>query len=80
MVALRESQRLTSQAGRILALLTSGPASNRMLAMISLKYTSRVSDLRRAGHNIVVTHRDYDTGDTTYELVPPAAGAAGQEK
>lgn len=68
----RESQRLSSQANQILLLLTAGPASNRTLAAISLKYTSRISDLRRAGHNIVVASRNYDTGETTYKLVPPA--------
>jgi len=39
--------RLRGQSGRILDRLRSGPATNSELARISLKYTSRISDLRK---------------------------------
>lgn len=38
--------RLTGQNAAILARLRQGPATNRELAEISLKYTSRISDVR----------------------------------
>jgi hypothetical protein len=44
--------RLTGQNAEILSILRRGPASNRMLASVSLKYTSRVSDLRAAGFKV----------------------------
>jgi len=44
--------RLTGQNAAILARLQRGPATNRELAEISLKYTSRTSDLRAAGYRI----------------------------
>jgi len=42
----RDRPRLTGQNARILARLREGPATNVELAEISLKYTSRVSDVR----------------------------------
>jgi hypothetical protein len=45
-----EIRRLSSQNARILERLQKGPASNYELAQISLKYTSRLSDLRKAGY------------------------------
>lgn len=44
--------RLISQNSHILARLRDGPATAAELAAISLKYTSRISDLRKAGHDI----------------------------
>lgn len=41
--------------------------TNGELAKVSLKYTSRISDLRRAGHKIAVVRRDRKTGSTTYQ-------------
>lgn len=67
-----ERARLHSQADRILARLKTGPASNRELAAISLKYTSRISDLRKLGHDVVVAGRDEHSGATVYELRPTA--------
>jgi len=65
----RESRlRLNSQAQRILELLRQGPATNHELADISLKYTSRVSDLRKAGYVIEMVAHDFHTGKTVYEL------------
>ena len=61
-------KRLSGQCAAILARLRQGPATNRELSAISLKYTSRTSDLRAAGYAIRCT-RQYDSGLTVYELV-----------
>ena len=45
-------RRLTGQNAAILARLRCGPATNVELAGIALKYTSRVSDLRKAGYRV----------------------------
>ena len=45
-----------------------GPATNRDLAEIGLKYTGRISDLRAAGYRIVVTSKCVETGRCIYEL------------
>jgi hypothetical protein len=63
-----ERKRLTRQNGAILARLEQGPASNHELAMISLKYTSRISEIRQAGYPVRIVSRDYETGRTIYEL------------
>ena len=63
-------KRLSGQNAAILSRLRIGPATNTALATISLKYTSRISDLRAAGHTIRCT-RQYDSGVTFYELVKP---------
>jgi hypothetical protein len=51
-VATGDTKRLTGQNASILAVLQAGSATNVMLARISLKYTSRISDLRAAGYRI----------------------------
>ena len=43
------------QCEKILALLKTGPQTSATLAKIALKYTSRISDLRDAGHAILAT-------------------------
>jgi hypothetical protein len=58
----------------MLALLRQGRATNRELAGIALKYTGRVSELRQAGHNVVVVSRDRASGLTVYELREAANG------
>ena len=58
--------RLRGQNAQILQRLEQGRASNVELAKISLKYTSRISDLRKAGY-VVVCHRD-NGGLSWYEL------------
>jgi hypothetical protein len=63
-----EAPRLNGQCLQILERLKHGRASNRELAAISLKYTSRVSDLRKAGHVVKLVERDRATGLTFYEL------------
>jgi hypothetical protein len=64
----RERRRLKGQNAAILDRLRQGPATNRELVGMSLKYTSRVSDLRERG---CVIHCDEDraTGLNTYRLL-----------
>lgn len=66
-----EIRRLTGQNARILARLKQGPATARELAALSLKYTSRISDLRDAGYNIPAPAKA-PNGLSTYYLVKPA--------
>ncbi len=61
-----DCKRLTGQNAAILARLRLGPATNAELAGLSLKYTSRVSDLRRAGYRVRCVR--LDGGLTRYEL------------
>ena len=63
-----EQKRLSGQNAAILARLEQGPATNRELAAVSLKYTGRLSDLRAAGYRVSVIERDYATGLVTYAL------------
>ena len=49
-VQTEDVPRLTGQNLAILQRLFSGSATNRELAVISLKYTSRISDIRDAGY------------------------------
>lgn len=51
-VKAEDKPRLTGQNLAIFERLKKGPAYNTELAAISLKYTSRLSDLRAAGHKI----------------------------
>lgn len=64
-----ETIRLSRQCQKILAELRRGPMSNRDLAHIALKYTSRISDLRQAGFQIECVEHDHLTGLTLYELI-----------
>jgi hypothetical protein len=61
-----ECRRLSTQNATILARLQRGPCTNRELAGLSLKYTSRISDLRAAGH--VITVKRHPRGLTIYSL------------
>lgn len=63
-----EKKRLTGQNAAILARLKTGLVSNTELATMALKYTSRLSDIRAAGHRVRVTHRDHLTGVVWYGL------------
>lgn len=67
---LNRSGRRTTQLDRILGRLRQGPATNRELAKISLKYTGRVSDARSLGHVIEVEQRG--RGITLYSLTHDA--------
>ena len=68
-VAAGEAPRLGRQCAAILARLNRGPATNADLAVISLKYTSRISDLRAAGFQVEAYDRDRTTGLCWYRLV-----------
>jgi hypothetical protein len=61
-----DEKRLSGQNALILQRLRQGPASNTELASLSLKYTSRVSDLRAAGFNIECLYGA--GGQNTYRL------------
>lgn len=63
-----EQQRLGRQCSRILERLRQGRASNDELSRISRKYTSRISDLRKAGYKIQCVNHDRRTGLAFYEL------------
>lgn len=65
-VAADDEPRLTGQNLQILQRLKCGPCLNVELAQISLKYTSRVSDLRAAGYEIECQR--LDGGKTLYKL------------
>lgn len=65
-VAEADKPRLSGQCAAILAMLEAGPRTNAELAAVSLKYTSRVSDIRAAGYD--VTCQRLDGGTTLYRL------------
>ena len=75
---LEDSPRLDSQCDRMLARLKTGPATNIELAGISLKYTSRLSDLRHLGHAITCEKRP--NGISVYRLVPRRGAPVTQLK
>lgn len=64
-----EKPRLRGQCLAILERLRQGPATNRELAAISLKYTGRISDLRRAGYAIPAPEEDRVSGHAVYRLL-----------
>lgn len=68
-----EELRLKGQNLRILERLQEGPASNKELAQISLKYTSRISDLRAKGFIIPPPIEDEETGEAMYRLINKGA-------
>ena len=69
--------RLSKQCQAILDRLRQGPTSNRVLATLALKYTGRLSELRRAGYPIGIRSQDHATGLVVYELRgDPDAGVA----
>jgi hypothetical protein len=69
-----ERPRLSGQCERILALLERGPVTNRRLAEIALKYTSRISDIRAyfkeigRTDKIDIINKCHKTGLRIYEL------------
>jgi hypothetical protein len=78
MLTAIERPRLSRQCAAILARLEQGPATNRDLAGLSLKYTSRISDLRKAGYQVAVTDHDRGSGRTVYALIPQTERPAQQ--
>ena len=75
-VDLTDTPRLDSQCDRMLARLQKGAATNVELAGISLKYTSRITDLRQLGHTIDCEKQR--NGVTVYRLVPKVVQQAQQ--
>jgi hypothetical protein len=67
-VGATEAKRLSAQCLAIAKRLREGRATNADLALIALKYTGRISDLRKAGFVIEVVERDRKSGLVTYEL------------
>lgn len=63
-----ETPRLSTQCEKILARLQRGTASNLELSGLALKYTSRISDLRKNGYVVEVISRSHETGEVIYEL------------
>ncbi len=64
-----DAPRMRGQNAAILDRLMQGPATNAELATISLKYTSRISDIRAAGYQ-VECHRG-EGGLNVYRLTSP---------
>lgn len=67
-VTKEEAQRLHGQCERILDRLRKGAATNDDLAKIARKYTSRISDIRKAGYEISIISRDHASGLVVYRL------------
>lgn len=65
--------RLSRQCRDILERLRRGPGTNTELARIALKYTSRISDLRKHGYVVEVQSHDHSTGLVVYALVEGGA-------
>lgn len=65
---LINSGRRVSHAEQILNRLKIGPATNVELAKISLKYTGRISDLRKVGYKIICNQTS-NNGITEYHLI-----------
>jgi hypothetical protein len=63
-----ERARLSDQCSLILGRLMQGPATNRELSGIALKYTSRTSELRKRGHDVRCTAKNRVTGLSWYAL------------
>lgn len=63
-----EKPRLSGQRQAILDRLRRGPATNKELAMLSLKYTGRISDLRKSGYDVRLLSQDRATGVSVYVL------------
>jgi hypothetical protein len=63
-----EKKRTGNQCETILARLREGAVTNHELAEISLKYTGRLSDLRKQGHVIECVTINRATGLSVYRL------------
>lgn len=69
---MTERQRLSRQCAAILARLQAVPVTNRELsADYSLKYTSRISELRQSGYNVQPVEHNRESGRVVYALLPP---------
>ena len=63
-----ERVRLSAQCQKVLERLQQGPVTNIQLALIGYRYGARIHELRKAGYEIVMSSRNVETGETTYEL------------
>lgn len=63
-----DKPRLSRQCRLILARLERGPASNQEMAEIALKYTGRISDLRKSGYDVRMIRQNHKSGQTWYGL------------
>ena len=70
-VDVQDVPRLTGQNALVLDALREGPKTNKQLAFLSLKYTSRISDIRAAGYDVYIVERNHKTGLTLYALRTP---------
>jgi len=66
--------RLSRQSREVLQRLREGPASNRELATIALRFGGRLWDLRKAGCNIATESHNHETGEVWYRLAFEPAG------
>lgn len=64
----KEKPRLSRQCRDILRMLVAGPQSNGALAAVALKYTGRISDIRKNGISVIASSRNFETGLVTYCL------------
>ncbi len=73
---VRESAkpRLSRQSREVLGQLRIGPASNRTLARIAMRFGGRIWDLRKAGCVINVESQNHETGEVWYRLAYEPAG------
>ena len=70
-VTTADAKRFSRQCAAILARLEHGPASNVELAAISIKYTGRISDLRKRGVRILC---DRGEGGVNWYRIEPSSG------
>ncbi len=64
-----DASRLMTQAEKILARLQRGDkVPTGELAAIARQYNARIFELRKAGYSIELVDRNYDTGETWYQL------------
>lgn len=71
-IAPQDAKRIAGQDAAVLARLRQGPATNWELAQIALKYTSRISSIRKAG--IKVARERVQGGTWRYWLEGNNAG------
>jgi hypothetical protein len=65
----------SSKAAQILKALSTGPKTNRELNEIAFRYSARIHELRKAGHNIQIISEYRDTGLVVYALMPSEVAA-----
>ena len=60
--------RLNRQQAAIVDRLRQGPATNAELVQIAIRFTARIHELRKAGHDIQIVRQDRDSGLVWYEI------------